>query len=271
MGILATLLPNQQRLLRLRTALRDRYTIHVCMDWDELLVTCERRAVSTAVVDPFWPNAEEAHFDSLRLLKRRFPSVAVVLYASVPPASPHDLFELGRFGMDGLIIAEQDDQQARRMLARIEQAEARGLTDALRRALGDVRPTARDATLIAVTRAHQRLSPDALARILGIRRKVLSERLVQAEFPSPQPLIAWGRLIVAARLLEDPERTADRIAFALEYPSGSAFRNSCQRYVGATPQQIRANGGAKWVIERFLGGMGRGVVGTVAEAPQLVA
>jgi AraC-like DNA-binding protein len=268
MAFLATLLPNQQRLLRLRAALRDRYTVHVCLDWDDLLETCARRAVTIAVVDPYWPTADEARFDALRLLKRRFPSVGVVPYVAVPPASPHDLFEMGRFGLDSIIIAEQDDQLARRLLTRIEQAEARGLTDALRRALGEVRPTARDAMLVCVTRAHQRLSPDALARILGVRRKVLSERLVQARFPSPQPLIAWGRLIVAARMLEDPERSADRIAMALEYPSGSAFRNSCQRYLGATPHEIRANGGARWVIDRFLQLAG---IGAIDPGPQLVA
>ncbi|HEU4565347.1 MAG TPA: helix-turn-helix domain-containing protein, partial [Gemmatimonadaceae bacterium] len=248
MALLSTLLPDPERLSRLRDVLRDRYVVHVCGDWGELLEVCARRAVSVAVVDPYWPQPGAVAFDELRLLKRRFPSVAVVPYLSVPATTPHDLFELGRFGLDAVIVAEHDDREDRRMLARIEQAEARGLTEALRRALGDVRPTARDAMLVAVTRAHQRLSPDSLSRILGVRRKLLGERLVQAGFPSPQPLIAWGRLIVAARLLEDPERSADNVALALEYPSGSAFRNSCQRYLGATPHEIRARGGAKWVI-----------------------
>jgi AraC-like DNA-binding protein len=58
--------------------------------------------------------------------------------------------------------------------------------------------------------------------------------------------------MIAARLLEDPERSADHVALALEYPSGSAFRNSCQRYLGATPHDIRARGGARWVAEEFL-------------------
>src|SRR5919201_2948061 len=186
MGLLATLLPGQLRHLRLRHALRDRYAILVCLDWDDLLDTCARRAVSIAVVDPYWPPPEEARFDSLRLLKRRFPSLAVVPYVSLPPATPYDLFEMGRLGLDGMIVAEQDDLQTRQLTARIEQAEARGLTDTLRRALGDVRPTARDAALVCVTRAHQRLSPDALARILGVRRKVLSQRLTEAGFPRPQ-------------------------------------------------------------------------------------
>jgi AraC-like DNA-binding protein len=135
---------------------------------------------------------------------------------------------------------------------------ARGVGELLRKALGDVPPTARDAALAVVSRAHERLSPEKLARLLGVRRRALTERLTRAGFPSPQRLIAWGRLIVAGRLLEDPERKADAIALTLDFPSGSAFRNTCQRYLGATPQEIRARGGADYVVGAFLRVVGQG-------------
>ena len=251
MGLVATLLPSQLRQSRLRAALRDRYSVVACADWSDLLRSCANEPVSMAVIDLFASPTLNDAFDALRQLKRRFPSVAVVLYASVPPAEPRHLFEAGRFGLDGLIMADVDDEP-RRLLSVIEQAEARGVLETLRRALGDVKPTVRDATLIAVTRAHQRLSPEGLAKILGVRRKNLSERLAQAGYPTAQRLIAWGRLIVAARMLEDSERRADSVALALDFPSGSAFRNTCQRYLHAAPQQIRARGGASYVIGAFL-------------------
>ncbi|HJU66004.1 MAG TPA: helix-turn-helix domain-containing protein, partial [Gemmatimonadaceae bacterium] len=122
----------------------------------------------------------------------------------------------------------------------------------VRRELSSTKPTVRDATLVAIGRAHQRLSPEALAKILGVRRKALTERLVQAGFPPAQRLIAWGRLIVAARMLEDDERSADSVAMALDYPSGSAFRNTCQRYLRSTPHEIRARGGASFAVKAFL-------------------
>lgn len=251
MGLVATLLPSQLRLNRLRSALRDRYTAVTCADWAELLSACAGRPVSVAVVDLFPGVQTTDAFDELRQLKRRFPSVTVVLYTSVPPARPRDLFEAGRFGIDGLIVADQDDEP-RRMVGIIEQAEARGVLELLRPTVADLKPTVRDALLITVTRAHQCLSPEGLAKILGIRRKVLSDRLVQAGFPTAQRLIAWGRLVVAAKMLEDHERTADSVALALDYPSGSAFRNTCQRYLHAAPQQIRSRGGASYVITAFL-------------------
>ncbi len=66
--------------------------------------------------------------------------------------------------------------------------------------------------------------------------------------PSPQRLITWGRLVVASHLLEDAQRSADNIATALHFPSGSAFRNTCQRYLHCTPSQLRQPGGAEYVI-----------------------
>ena len=58
-------------------------------------------------------------------------------------------------------------------------------------------------------------------------------------------------------MLEDANRSADSAARALDFPSGSAFRNTCQRYLKATPQEIRAAGGAGFVVHAFLASVGR--------------
>ncbi|HEY0969466.1 MAG TPA: helix-turn-helix domain-containing protein [Gemmatimonadales bacterium] len=245
MGLIATLLPSQLQLSRLRTAVRRRYSVVACADWNDLARTCAREAVGMAVVDLYAGGREG--FRDLRQLRRQNPSLSVVLYVSLPPCRPHDLFEAGRFGVDGLAVVNEDDGQAE-LLAVVEQAEARGITQAVRAALAGVRPTARDAALLTVTRAHQRLTPQQLASILGIRRRALAARLEAACFPPPQQLITWGRLVVAAQLLEDSGRSADSVAAALDFPSGSAFRNSCRRYVGRSPLEIRRDGGARCVI-----------------------
>ncbi|MBX6330456.1 MAG: helix-turn-helix domain-containing protein [Gemmatimonadaceae bacterium] len=251
MGFVATLLPNSTYVQRLREGLRDHFTLVPCATWGELLGTCAREAVSVAVVGLFSPNETSETFDWLRQLERRFPSVTVVAYTAIPPARPRDLFEAGRFGIEGLIIEGEDDAPAR-LRALVEQAEARGLLDLLRPAMAAANPLVRDALLVAVTRAHQRLSPERLARILGVRRKVLAARLAEERFPTTQRLIAWGRLLVAAKLLEDGGRTADSVAAALGFPSGSAFRNTCQRYLHAAPLEVRSSGGARFAVDAFV-------------------
>ena len=106
--------------------------------------------------------------------------------------------------------------------------------------------------MLSVTRAHERLTPDSLARLMNVSRRLLSKRLEGAQLPPPHQLLTWGRLIVAANMLEDGARSADGVAAALDFPSGSAFRNTCQRYLGCTPHQIRGKGGAGWVIQELL-------------------
>ena len=249
MALLATLLHSPQHLARLRAAVRERYTVLPCEDFAAIGVTCTQEPVSIVVVDMLPTGAER--FEPMRQLRARFPSLTIVLYTSSPPATARDTFEAGRFGVDALILADTDDEP-RRLLSLVEQAEARGVIGSVRESLEDVRPIVRDAVLVSVTRAHQRLTPDRLAKILGIGRKALRARLTQAGFPSPARLIAWGRLIVAARLLEDEGRSVEAVALSLDYPSGSAFRNICQRYLHSTPQQIRSVGATNFVIAAFL-------------------
>jgi AraC-like DNA-binding protein len=255
MAVVVTLLPNQARFARVQAALRDRYRLIGCESWDAVRRACAEEPVSIVVLDPFGTGT--GRFEDVRQLRLRYPSVSLVLYVSVPPTTGRDLFEAGRFGVDGLVLADVEDDP-RQLRTFIEQAEARGVLGAVRQALDRVRPTVRDATLVAVTRAHQRLTPERLARVLGLRRKALAARLAAAGFPPPARLIAWGRLMVAARLLEDDRRSVDSVAMSLDYPSGSAFRNIFRRYLQATPQQVRAAGATRFVIDAFMRGVGRG-------------
>lgn len=245
MGVIATLLPDAAHLQRLRTAIRDRHQVEACQDWAALLEVCESQPVHLAIIDLFADG--RANFERVRFLKQRLPRLTLIAYITVTEDRAHDLFDAGRQGMDGLVIADQDDAP-RALLALVEHAESRSLGSVVRSALDGVDPTVRDAVLLAVTRAHERLSPQGLARLLALPRRTVSQRLASAGFPPPQRLLTWGRLIVAAHLLEDQHRSADRIAAALDFPSGSAFRNTCRRYLQATPGDIRARGGSPYVI-----------------------
>lgn len=265
MGLVATLLSNPIQLARLREALGPRSSLLTCAGWSDVHRAVAKEAVGLVVLDLFASGMEG--FRDLRKLRRQHPSVTLVLYVATPPTPLQTIFELGRFGVDGLIVMDQDDTPAS-LRTIVEQAEARSVTAVVRGALGHVRPTARDATLIAITRAHQRLTPQQLASVLGIRRRALATRLEAAGFPPPQRLITWGRLIVAAQLLEDVERSADSVALALDFPSGSAFRNTCQRYVRRTPLEIRRDGGARCVIAAMVADLAAGRAGRRAGGPR---
>ena len=249
MGVIATLLTHDSRLARLRTAARDRYRFVQCEDWTSLTRACERGPINVVEFDLYADG--RADFERVRQLRIRVPRAALVAYVDMTRERARDMFDAGRCGIDVLVVAEETDTP-QILTALLEQAEARSVSSLIKPHLSGLRSVVRDAVMLSVTRAHERLTPDGLARLIAVSRRLLSKRLEGAELPPPHQLLTWGRLIVAASMLEDGSRSADGVANALDFPSGSAFRNTCQRYLGCTPHQIRKRGGAGWVIKELL-------------------
>ena len=255
MGIVAALVRSPEQLHRLRAAIRGRYLVTPCEDWEAVRRLCDAEPVSLAVLDLYASGRMD--LDPVRQLRRLYPRLVTVAYVSVSPDRIRDVFDAGRAGIDGLVIADRDDSPAE-LWGILEQAETRSVASGLRTALTTVDPTVRDAVLVAVTRAHENLSGDGLAKLLSITRRSLTKRLTHAGFPPPPRLLTWGRLIVAAQMLDDLNRSADAVSAALRFPSGSAFRNTCQRYLRATPTELRQRGGADYVVSLLLAETSRG-------------
>ncbi len=254
MGVIAALLPEPAWHQRVHAAVRDRHEVISCADWAGLLRTCGTEAVVLAIFDLYAEGGLD--LEPLRTLRRRFPRITQVAYVRPTADRARDLFDAGRAGIDAIVVAERDDSPAL-LRATVDLAEARAVAGVVREHLDEEAPLVRDAVLISVTRAHEQLDPDRLSRLLHLSRRALADQLARAGFPAPQRLLAWGRLIVAAHLLEDPSRSAEGVALALDYPSGSAFRNACQRYLKSTPHEIRAKGGARFAVSGLLAEAGR--------------
>ena len=247
MSVILTLISNPGRLARVRAATRDSHTVVACDNWEQIFSTSDGRLVHVAVLD--LDLAAIPNFDSIRRFKGLHPSVALIAYTSYAPEKTHHIFDAGRYGFEALVVADLDDGPSG--LARtIEKASARGVAGMVRSALGpSVDRLASDALLVAITRAHERLSPVRLAYELGVGSRRLSRALSESGYPPANKTIMWGRLLVAAALMDGTRHSADRIAMTLSFPSGSAFRNNCRRYLGAKPTEIRAQGGAKLVLD----------------------
>lgn len=249
MSVIVTLIATPVRLQRLRTSVRDTHQVIACTDWDGVLTACERQVVHVAVLE--LDLIATPSFDPVRRLKQQAPRIALVAYATLGADRVRHIFDAGRYGFEELVVADMDDGPSAFARA-LERAAARGVARLVRGAIPPgIDAAVRDAVLIAVTRAHERLTPATLADILATSPRQLARTLADAGYPSPHRLLMWGRLIVAGALMDDSKRSADRIAVALGFPSGSAFRNTCRRYLGATPGEARAEGSARFVVERF--------------------
>src|ERR1043165_7519503 len=98
---------------------------------------------------------------------------------------------------------------------------------------------------------RRNLSVEDLAGALAVHRKTLVDWLKAAGLPSPSSIISWSRLLVAARMLDDPGRTVEQVALLLDFPSGTSLRNMMKRYTGLVTSEVRQNGGARCVLHAF--------------------
>lgn len=71
------------------------------------------------------------------------------------------------------------------------------------------------------------------------------------DFPPPELLLAWRRLLHAARVLDDG-RSADSVARAMDFSTGSALRKSLKRHTGLRPGELRRQGGFSALATLFL-------------------
>jgi AraC-like DNA-binding protein len=248
MAAIATMLPDAKALARVDAAVAGEHRLIHCRTWPDFEAACQDEEVSLAIVDLFADG--QSHFDVVRRLKMRAERLTLIAYVTMTLERSRDLFDAGRAGFDGLLLVGVDDTPAA-FRAVLERATARTVAQLVRPLLTEVSPLVRDAVLVSVTRAHLRLTSQKLSEICGASKTSLLRALDKAGFPHPQKLLAWGRLMVAAQMLEEGERAADAVARQLDFPSGSAFRNTCQRYLGATPHEMKQKGGAAWVVGRF--------------------
>jgi len=266
--MILALLPPDERLVRLRAALRGPGEVVPCATWSEVTAACDRGDVEGVVFDLYADGAPD--FERLRGLRARAPRAAMIAYVDPGRARLRDAFDAGRCGVEAFVVAGEDDAPEA-LAAILDRASGRSAASLFGDGLTAVRPVVRDAVMLSVTRAHERLTPDALARLVATSRRALTRRLAAAALPPPHHLLVWGRLVVAARLLENPARSAESVARALDYASPSAFRNTCRRYLDATPLEIRRQGGARFVVDRLLSGERTGRNGTRAARQAVLA
>src|SRR5881398_387242 len=96
---------------KLRRAAAPRFPVVHARSWDDALATIRARPVELAAVDPQLeggPSPRE--IERLRLL---FPSLPLVLYTALSPATAAVLLALGQTGITGAVFTRVDDHPAR--------------------------------------------------------------------------------------------------------------------------------------------------------------
>jgi len=240
-----------------RRPLHDHHLVARAGGWDRLLHLIRERPVTCALLDETALPRAGGAAGAVAELRSDFPSLALILIAR-PEMDPFDLLQLGRAGVDQLILVRVDDLErdvgevVGKALSRSTEAlVARAISPYLPgRALGTVR--------LSLEGAQHGWSAGGLASTAGFSRPHLSVCLKAVGLPSVGHLLVWARLLHAARWLTDPGRSAESVSRQLDYSSGAAFRRALRSYTGATPTEVIEAGGLSFLLDRFLARCGVG-------------
>jgi AraC-like DNA-binding protein len=249
--IIGALVPGAEWRARVRDAAREPHQVAWCTHREELLPLLRGTWLDALVVEP-WDAAGAEVAPVILQVRQEFPSLPIVAWCPLSPAAMHEVMLLTKAGVDDVLVREYDDVGT---LLRGVLASARGrrtASEVLPMITPHVAPEVVPIIACCLEMAGRATSVEAVARRLGVHRKTLVNRMSVAGLPTPSAVIAWCRLLLAARLLEDPGRSVEHVALALEFGSGTALRNMLRRYTRLRPADVRAGGGLPRVLHLFL-------------------
>lgn len=225
-------------------------TVIPVADWRSLRSALQRAPMgAVSVVDPIGPHGglvEELH-DLLRAL-RSTPMVAAL------PVGPNDgpvVRTLVGWGVADILDRIREDTPLA-MLRRLELVRGRVADRLLRRALPRGVPSRTRALLSAAAQvvvAGGR-GPD-LALALGVDERTVPRWCERADLPNPRRLMAWLRLLLAADLLDGPDRTLESVARAAGYTAAASLKTATKNLLSLQPREMRARGAFETVAEAF--------------------
>lgn len=225
----------------LKIVLGSQHTLISAGGWDELRTKVLQQVTDVLVVDPVADGS--ARTDIIRELHAQFPSLPIVVYTSLAAGSMRAILELGRSGIEHVVLNRFDDER-RRFLELIERIPAQSLSDQMLRQLA---PELAKLPVTMVRAIEQMFrSPirfknaQDLSAAAGTLLRTLYRQLDSAGIHSPRLLVAAARLIRVYALLRDPGRQIKEVAAKAGYHSQYQLTQHMRALTGHTPRTVRA-------------------------------
>lgn len=200
----------------------------------------QQRITDVLVVDPIVDGTSRV--DVILEIHRQYPSLPIVIYTTLAADSMRAIMELGRAGIEHVVLNRFDDER-RRFLELLERVPAQTLSDQMLQSLA-----AELAKLpTPVVRAIERLfrspagfrSAQDLAVAAGTILRTLYRQLEGAGIHSPRLLVASARLLRAYSLMRDPGRQIKEVAARVGYHSQYQLTQHMRLLTGHTPRAAR--------------------------------
>ncbi|MGH7646597.1 MAG: helix-turn-helix domain-containing protein [Gemmatimonadaceae bacterium] len=251
MRLLAALLWDRRQRTCVLQAFRGQTGVRF-LDSGNDLVSCvwagDVRAVVTALRAP----SGQSLVETLCALRTNIPSVPILAYIDLTPPNARELVRAIQGGINGVIIAGEDDSPARLRRALLDAGDSSAAAQLIEVVHHILPARLRPVFEAVATRTSGPLSVSELALACGVSRRTLVNRLRKAAWPTPRRLIAWSRLLHASIMLDDLGRPIERVAIDLDFPSAPSLTNMLHRYVGLSASQLRGRGAFQCVSSAFV-------------------
>ncbi len=247
--IVAAMLWDTASRARLTEAARNRAHLHLCDRPSELRTLVENGLTDVVVIEMEDPWGVST-LPVVREIKADYPSIPIVLYCALSASNSRDMLEFAKAGVNELVLRDVDDVRGPLATALTEAGNRRSAM-VIFEEIADLVPQ-NVGTMIryCLENGRRPLTVEEVASALGVHRKTLVDRLSHVGM-TPSAVISWCRLLVSAKLLEDPGHTVEQVALLLDFPSGTSMRNMVKRYTGLRTTEVRQNGGLRCVLHAF--------------------
>jgi AraC-like DNA-binding protein len=230
----------RQLLTHLKVVLGTEHTLTAATGWAELQAAVQLRVADLVVADPAADGS--VNVEALEQIRRQFPSLPVVVYTMLAPATLKAVVRLARLGIDQVVLNRFDDEP-RRFLELLEGIPAYALGERMLQELAD--PLQK--LPVMVVRAIDQLfrSPGRfktaqdLATAAGMNLRTLYRNLEPAGLFSPRVLVVSARLLRAYAYLQDPGRSIKDVAAKAGYHSPWQLSQQMRELTGRTTEQVR--------------------------------
>jgi AraC-like DNA-binding protein len=186
-----------------------------------------------------------------RRVRQLFPVVPVLAVAVLGHSSFEAVHQLGLANVCELVtMTQRVDQDDLRI------ALARAHADGVVARVWDRARLQIPKELVTIFRralrlAHTDFSAEDLAHVAQMHERSLRKYCERHRLPSPQRLVGWTRLLLAAYYLDQRGYSLQAVADLLAFPTPDALRKLLVRYTGLTSAALRAEGALHTIARRF--------------------
>jgi AraC-like DNA-binding protein len=227
-------------LSHLRVDLGSEHSLTPVASWSELQATVQHQATDVVVADPTATGTVQV--EALEYLRRHYPSLPVIVYTLLAPASIKAIVQLAKSGVEHVVLHRFDDEP-RRFLELLESTPGYALGDRMLMELAG----AVSCLPVTVVRAIDQLfrSParfknaQDLAAASGMNLRTLYRNLEPAGIFSARSLVVSARLLRAHAYLQDPGRSIKDVAAKTGYHSSWQLSQQMREMTGYTTEQAR--------------------------------